>query len=103
LALLAGIDFFTVEVLTRRGLVTYYVLFFLDLDTRKVTAAGMIRHPDEEWMCIWLATPWMSSMALCLPVRFVLQDRHSKFCAPFRSVLYSSGVEPIRQPPPVQT
>jgi hypothetical protein len=28
MAVLAGIDFFTVEVLTWRGLVTYYVLFF---------------------------------------------------------------------------
>jgi hypothetical protein len=29
MAVLAGVDFFTVEVLTWRGLVTYYVLFFL--------------------------------------------------------------------------
>jgi hypothetical protein len=31
---LTGADFFTVEVLSRRGLVTYYVLFFIHLDTR---------------------------------------------------------------------
>ena len=31
---LAGTDFFTVEVLTWRGLVTYYVLFFIHLDSR---------------------------------------------------------------------
>ena len=31
MAVLAGIDFFTVEVLTWRGLATYYVLFFLHL------------------------------------------------------------------------
>jgi putative transposase len=34
-AVLAGIDFFTVEVLTWRGLATYYVLFFLHLETRR--------------------------------------------------------------------
>ena len=34
-----------------------------------------------------------------LPVRFVLHDRDAKFCAPFRSVLYSSAIEPIRLPP----
>src|SRR5229473_7725882 len=47
---LAGTDFFTVEVLTWRGLVTYYVLFFLHLQTRRVTLAGITRHPTEEWM-----------------------------------------------------
>ena len=36
LALLAATDFFTVEVLTLRGLVTYYVLFFIHLDSRRV-------------------------------------------------------------------
>ena len=47
---LAGTDFFTVEVLTWRGLVTYYVLFFLHLETRRVSLAGITRHPTEEWM-----------------------------------------------------
>ena len=36
LAVLGGTDFFTVEVLTIRGLVTYYVLFFIHLESRKV-------------------------------------------------------------------
>src|SRR4029077_9699194 len=34
---LAGTDFFTVEVLTWRGLATYYVLFFIDLGNRRVS------------------------------------------------------------------
>ena len=33
LALLAGTDFFTAEVLTLRGRVTYYVLFFIHLES----------------------------------------------------------------------
>ena len=37
---LAGTDFFTVEVLTWRGLVTYYALFFLHLESRRVSIAG---------------------------------------------------------------
>jgi hypothetical protein len=44
---LAGTDFFTAEVLTWRGLVTYYVLFFLHLESRRVSLAGITRHPDE--------------------------------------------------------
>ena len=50
LAVLAGIDFFTVEVLSRRGLVTYYVLFFIHLESRRVSLAGITRHPDQAWM-----------------------------------------------------
>ena len=50
LALLAGTDFFSVEVFTLRGLVTYYVLFFIHLETRRVDIAGVTAHPDERWM-----------------------------------------------------
>jgi hypothetical protein len=50
LAVLAGTDFFTVEVLTLWGLVTYYVLFFIHLESRKVDIAGITVHPNEEWM-----------------------------------------------------
>ena len=43
---LAGTDFFTVEVLTWRGLATYYVLFFIHLGNRRVSIAGITDHPD---------------------------------------------------------
>ena len=43
---LAGTDFFTVEVLTWRGLVTYYVLFFIQLGNRRVSIGGITDHPD---------------------------------------------------------
>jgi putative transposase len=50
MAVLAGIDFFTVEVLTWRELLTYYVLFFIHLESRRISLAGITRHPDEAWM-----------------------------------------------------
>src|SRR5476651_1291493 len=50
LAVLAGTDFFTAEVLTLRGLMTYYVLFFIHLESRRVAIAGITVHPDECWM-----------------------------------------------------
>ena len=43
---LAGTDFFTVEVLTWRGLATYYVLFFIQLGNRRVSIAEITDHPD---------------------------------------------------------
>jgi hypothetical protein len=48
--LLAGTDFFTAEVLALRGLVTYYVLFFIHLESRRVAIAGITVHPNEAWM-----------------------------------------------------
>jgi putative transposase len=50
LALLAGTDFFTAEVLTPRELMTYYVLFFIHLESRRVEIAGITIHPNEPWM-----------------------------------------------------
>jgi putative transposase len=48
LAVLAGTDFFTVAVLTWRGLTTYNVLFFIHLESRRVTLARLTRHPTSE-------------------------------------------------------
>jgi putative transposase len=39
--LLAGTDFLTAEVLTLRGRVTYYVLSFIHLESRRVDIAGI--------------------------------------------------------------
>jgi len=47
---LVGTDFFTVEVLTLKGLVTYYVLFFIHLESRRVSLAGMTPYLGQEWM-----------------------------------------------------
>jgi hypothetical protein len=47
---LAGMDFFIVEVLTWSGLATYYVLFLIHLESRRVTIAGITQHPTESWM-----------------------------------------------------
>src|SRR5499426_2357664 len=47
---LVATDFFTTEVWTIAGLVTYYVLFFIHLASRQVHVAGMTLHPDERWM-----------------------------------------------------
>ena len=56
LAVLAGTDFFTVEVLTLRGLVTYYVLFFIHLESRKVDIAGITPTRTSSGCSRWLGT-----------------------------------------------
>jgi transposase len=50
LDVLVATDFFTAEVWTLGGLVTYYVLFFIRLGTREVHVAGVTPHPNQVWM-----------------------------------------------------
>ena len=47
---LAATDFLSVEACTLKGLVTYYVLFFIDIASRSVHVAGVTPHPDSAWM-----------------------------------------------------
>ena len=95
---LAGADFFTVEVLKWRGLVTYYVLFFIHLETRRITIAGITRHPDGEWIEQIARSATQESWGYLSRCRYVLHDRDKKFCASFRSVLTAAGVKPILLP-----
>src|SRR5207302_11255925 len=99
MAVLAGIDFFTVEVLTWRGLATYYVLFFLHLETRRVTLAGITQHPTEQWMVQMARNAVDVIDGTLLPVSFALHDRDAKFCISFRAMLQCGGVQPIVLPP----
>jgi putative transposase len=96
---LAGTDFFTVEVLTWRGLVTYYVLFFLHLETRRVSLAGITRHPTEEWMTQMARNAVDEQSGYLRQHRYVLHDRDTKFCADFRKTLATGGVKCLRLPP----
>jgi transposase InsO family protein len=100
MAVLAGTDFFTVEVLTWRGLVTYYVLFFLHLETRRVTIAGITDQPEESWMqqmarnATLEGEGWLSLGK----IRYLLHDRDTKYCASFRETLAAGGVKCLRLP-----
>ena len=96
---LAGTDFFTVEVLTWRGLVTYYVLFFLHLETRRVSLAGITRHPTEEWMTQMARNAVDEESGYLRRHRYLLHDRDTKFCAEFRETLATGGVKCLRLPP----
>lgn len=80
---LAGCDFFTVEVLSWRGLVTYYVLFFIHLESRRVQIAGITRHPVQEWMEQIGRSATQEDWGYLHPCRYVLLDRDTKFCASF--------------------
>lgn len=78
---------------------TYYVLFFVQLETRRVTFAGITRHPTAEWMLQMSPKATDAESGHLLGQRYLLHDRDTKFCTAFRNVLCSAGVRPVMLPP----
>ena len=97
-ALLAGTDFFTVEVLTLWGLVTYYVLFFIHLESRKVDIAGTTVHPNEQWMQQMARNATMEGCGTLRDCRYLLHDRDTKFTCSFRAIIRSRQVKTLALP-----
>ena len=96
---LAATDFFTVEVATWHGLVTYYVLVVMELATRRVHIAGITPHPTAAFMqqCArQLTDPFEGFL---VGKRYLIHDRDTKFTQAFDGLLKASGVEPIILPP----
>ena len=103
MAVLAGVDFFTVEVLTWRGLAAYYVLSYVHLESRRVCLAGVTRHPTEAWMEQMARNAIDEASGHLRQHRYVLHDRDAKFCASFRSLLAIGHVKCLALPPRSQT
>jgi transposase InsO family protein len=96
---LAATDFFTVEVATWRGLVTFYILFVMELSTRRVEVAGITPHPHAAYMqqCARQLTDYWDGFLR--GKRYLLHDRDQKFTQAFDQLLRDSGVEPMVLPP----
>src|SRR5262245_24609278 len=96
---LAATDFFTVEVATWHGLVTYYVLVVMELATRCVQVAGITPHPTAAFMqqCARQLTDPFDGFLL--GKRYLIHDRDTKFTQAFDTLLKDSRVEPILLPP----
>ena len=98
MAVLAGTDFSSVEVLTLRGLVTYYVLFFILLESRRVEVAGITRHPNEACMKQIAENVTMDEWGFLEGCRYLIHDRDTKFTDSFRTIVKSGHVEPLKLP-----
>ena len=80
------------------GLVTYYVLFFIHLESRRVSLAGITRHPDQPWMQLMARNATVETWGIPDQRRYALHDRDTKFCSVFRETLKAGGIEPIQLP-----
>jgi len=88
-------DFFSVDTVMLRRI---YVLFFIDLERRKVFLAGVTEHPIGRWV-----TQQARNLAARLEdehrcVKFLVRDRDTKFVGPFDEVLTSIGARVIKTP-----
>jgi transposase InsO family protein len=95
---LAATDFFTTEVWTCFGLITYYVLLFIRVHRRKVHVAGITPHPTEAWMKQVARNVTMAEVGFLEGCRYVLHDRDAKFTSGFDQILRAAGVEAVRLP-----
>jgi transposase InsO family protein len=95
---IAGIDFFTVEVLNFRGLVRYFVLFVIDLKTRRVEIAGLVAQPEGRWMKQMARNLTDVRDGFLADGYYVIHDRDPLFTTEFRAILRGGGVTPVKLP-----
>jgi putative transposase len=95
---IAAADFFTTEVWTARGFVTYYTLFVLDLCTWRVHVAGSTPHPDESF--ITQAARRLTDVVdgFLVGYRGLICDRDTKWMGGFRRIIEDAGVRIVQTP-----
>ena len=86
-------DFFCVETV---WLKTLYVLFFIELSTRRVHLAGITAHPNSAWVTQQARNLMMEDHLV--GTRFLIRDRDAKYSGPFDEVFRSESVRVIRTP-----
>ncbi len=95
---LASVDFTTVGIWTRKGLVTYYLLFFMEIATRRVHFAGLTTNPDEGWLLQVARNMTDAEGGFLRGKQYLLTDRDTKFSTGFRDTLDAVGVKPLLLP-----
>src|SRR5215475_147295 len=99
MAVLVATDFFTAEVWTLGGLVTYDVLFFIRLGTREVHVAGVTPHPHQAWMMQVARNLTMEQWGFLSPGQYLIHDKDGKYCPAFQPILDEAGITRVPLPP----
>ncbi len=86
-------DFFTVEIISLRR---FYVLFFIELESRRVHLAGCTTNPTGTWVTQQARN--LGFGGVFERMRFLIHDRDSKFPASFEEIVRSEGIRIIHTP-----
>lgn len=88
-------DFFTIDTLFLK---TLYVLFFIEVGSRRVHFAGCTAHPNGAWVTQQARQMAWTFEEREVPIRFLIHDNDSKFLQAFDTVFVSEQVKVIHTP-----
>ena len=95
---LCATDFFTQEVWESFGLVTYYVLFFIHIGTRRLHVAGLTEYPDSDFMEQIARELTFEGDGFLRGSRYLIHDRDGKYSPAFDKIIADTGIKVIKLP-----
>ena len=95
---IAAADFFTTEVWTWRGLVTYYTVFVMDLASRRVHILGSTPHPNDVFMSQIVRLMTAADDGVLIGHRALICDRDRKWSRAVRQRLGDAGIRVVLTP-----